>query len=161
MYTVLFVVEPYTPSAAGPKGALIHAVLVSRGVSNITIAEISEYRCGVISATKCDSTITTKPEEKFDLAFEKTGSSVVLKDFLPNALDKDAQTILLSLFAKETLFNFTDIVENGWKFIGSNCFDKELPMAVKFLADKYKDFQHVVSHQLPIINTQDGFEILL
>lgn len=60
-----------------------------------------------------------QPEGKFDLIFETTGSSVVLKDFLPNALDKDTQTILLGLFTKETLFNFTDIVENGWKFIGS------------------------------------------
>jgi (R,R)-butanediol dehydrogenase/meso-butanediol dehydrogenase/diacetyl reductase len=146
---------------AGPIGALIHAVLVNRGVSNITIAEISEYRCGVISETKSDSTITSKAEGKFDLVFETTGSEIVLKDLLPKALDKDGETILVGLFAKETLFNFTDIVEHGWKFIGTNCFDKELPMAVKLLEDNYKYFQHVVSHQLPIIHTQAGFELLL
>jgi len=146
---------------AGPIGALIHAVLVRRGVKDITMAEISEYRRGVISETQSDSTITTRPEGKFDLVFETTGSGIVLKDLLPKVLDKDSEAILVGLFAKETLFNFTDIVENGWKFIGSNCFDKELPMAVKLLGDNYIDFQHVVSHQLPIINTQEGFDLLL
>ena len=146
---------------AGPIGALIHAVLIKRGVSDITIAEISEYRRGVISETQSDSIITAIPEGKFDLIFETTGSAIVLKDLLPMALDKDGETILVGLFSKETLFNFTDIVEHGWKFIGSNCFDKELPMAVKLLEDNYKDFQHVVSHQLPIKNTQAGFDLLL
>lgn len=146
---------------AGPIGALIHAVLVRRGVSDITIAEISEYRCGVISETKSDSTITTSPTGKFDLVFETTGSANVLKTFLPKSLDKGAEAILVGLFAQESLFNFNDIVEQSWKFIGSNCFDKELPMAVQMLEGNHMDFQHVVSHHLPLENAQEGFDLLL
>jgi len=145
---------------AGPVGALIHAVLLKRGAGNLNITEISEYRRKVMSETRNNTVVTDYPKGKFDLVFETTGSVNVLKNVLPKVLDKGGEAILVGLFAKESLFNFTDIVEQGWKFTGSNCFDKELPMAVQMLEDDYSYFQHIVSHQLAIKNVQAGFDIL-
>ena len=145
---------------AGPVGALIHAVLLKRGAGNLNTTEISEYRRKVMSETRNNTVVTDYPKGKFDLVFETTGSVNVLKNVLPKVLDKGGEAILVGLFAKESLFNFTDIVEQGWKFTGSNCFDKELPMAVQMLEDDYSYFQHIVSHQLAIKNVQAGFDIL-
>jgi 2-desacetyl-2-hydroxyethyl bacteriochlorophyllide A dehydrogenase len=146
---------------AGPIGALIHTALQVQGAQDLTVVDISNYRRQAIQALGSGSQITSVPEGSYDLVFETTGASPVLQNLVTKSLRKGGQAILVGLFAQESLFNFTDIVENEWDFKGCACFDTELAAAVNML-ERYGDrFDHVVSHQLPVSEAQKGFELLL
>ncbi len=146
---------------AGPIGALIHEALRIQGCHDLTVADISGYRRQCLQALSTDSRITDEPHGTFDLVFETTGAIPVLQKLLPKSLRKGGQAILVGLFAQESLFNFTDIVEQEWTIKGCACFDTELPKAVDLLEKHGAGFEHVVSHRLPVSKAQEGFDLLL
>ena len=146
---------------AGPIGALIHMVLQIQGGHELTIVDISKYRRQAIRVSGSSSQITSTPDGIYDLIFETTGSTPVLQNLVPKSLCKGGQAILVGLFAQESLFNFTDIVEHEWELKGCACFGTELSAAVDLLEKHYSEFTHVVSHQLSFSKTQEGFNLLL
>jgi len=146
---------------SGPIGALIHAALRIQGAHDLTVVDISKYRRQAIQSLGSGSQITSAPDGTYDLVFETTGSSPVLRNLLTKSLCKGCQAILVGLFAQESLFNFTDIVEQEWELKGCACFDTELQTAVDLLEQHGARFDHVVSHQLPISKVQKGFDLLL
>lgn len=146
---------------AGPIGALIHTVLKIQDVQDLTITDRSKYRCQVIESLKWGSKVTSLAGGEYDLIFETTGSSTVLREVVPECLGRAGQAILVGLFPKQTTFNFTDVVEHEWDIKGCNCFSDELSIAVALL-EKYPDrFEHVVSHKLPVSKVQEAFDLLI
>lgn len=146
---------------AGPIGAMIHTALRIQGHRGLTVTDISEYRRQTLEKLGDDSTIIAEPDGSYDLVFETTGAAPVLQRVIPRVLRKGGQAILVGLFGRDCSFNFTDIVEKEWRFRGCSCFLDELPDAVRMLETHATQFVHMVSHQLPLSRTQEGFDILL
>ena len=146
---------------AGPIGALIHTVLSIQGIQDMAIVDISQYRRNAVRALNSDSRISAAPVGEYDLIFETTGAGHILQNLLFASMSKGGRAILVGLFAQENCFNFTEIVENEWELRGCSCFDTELSAAVNLLENHGPLFEHIVSHQLPLSNTPEGFDILL
>lgn len=146
---------------AGPIGALVHAVLRLQGHRDLTVADTSAYRRGLLESVDGSSRITADPEGTYDLVFETTGAGAVVENVLPRCLRKGAQAVFVGLFAKKNLFNFTDMVEKEWQLNGCSCFDSELTAAVDLLENHGDAFAHVVSHQFPVARAQEAFDLLL
>jgi len=145
---------------AGPIGALIHTVLMIRGVSDIHVTDISEYRRGVIARVDANAVIS-KPQNQYDIVFETTGSSSVVGQVLPNHIIKGGELIMVGLFRRLTPFDFNQIVESEWVVKGCSAFSTELPEAVQLLEKHRQRFEHIVSHKIPLQKFQQAFDVLL
>jgi len=144
---------------AGPIGALLQSLLSLKGLTDVTIYDVSEYRCQVLDKVFPGS--VKEPKEPYDLVFETTGSSAVAKDLLPKVIGKSGLLVMIGLFRNATQFNFNHLVENEWKVSGSSAFSSELPDAVLLLEDHWTEFRHIISHCLSLSEYQTAFDLVL
>jgi (R,R)-butanediol dehydrogenase/meso-butanediol dehydrogenase/diacetyl reductase len=145
---------------AGPVGALIHTILDINGLSDTHVIDISEYRRRVIAQVDPNG-VVSKPQGQYDMVFETTGSSSVIREVLPNHMIKGGKLIMVGLFGCPAPFDFNQVVENEWTIKGSSAFSTELPEAVKLLENDWRRFEHIVSHKMHLQEFQEAFDLLL
>jgi 2-desacetyl-2-hydroxyethyl bacteriochlorophyllide A dehydrogenase len=144
---------------AGPMGALVHAICLIRGLTEVFVTDVSEYRRRVLNQTHPGSVID--PQEPYDLVFETTASAAVVQDLLPKVMNKKATLVMIGLFGDPAAFNFNYLVENEWTVRGCAAFSTELAEAAQTLESHWPKFEHVVSHHLPLVDYQKAFDTLL
>ena len=144
---------------AGPIGALIHGLLKIKGFSASYITDVSEYRRRAV-AEKYPAAVVD-PQGPYDLVFETTGAAAVMENLVPKVLGKQGFMVMVGLFEDRPHFDFTQLVELEWRVSGCAAFSTELPEAVKILEEHGPEFEHVVSHRLPLTEGRRAFDILL
>jgi len=144
---------------AGPIGALIHAVAHLKGLTDVSITDVSAFRRKIVNRAFPDS--VTDPEGRYDLIFESTGAAAVIGDVVPNLLNKRGTLVMIGLFNAPVPFDFNQIVENEWDVQGCAAFSSELAEAVGLLETDWPSFKHVISHRLALVEYQKAFDLLL
>ena len=143
----------------GPIGALILQVARIQGLADITVADTSTYRQGLLE--QLHPGCVGAPEGSYDLVFETTGSPYVLKNLVPEAVNKRGALVMVGLFEETVPFDFNLVVEKEWNVFGCACFTEELSEAVRLLETHPQSFRPVASHLLPLREYQQAFDTLL
>ncbi|MFH1138884.1 MAG: alcohol dehydrogenase catalytic domain-containing protein [Pseudomonadota bacterium] len=144
---------------AGPIGALIHQVALLEGLSDISITDASAFRRQALETARPGS--VGEPSGRYELVFETTGSAAVLKNVIPEVVEKKGTLVTVGLFHQPVEFDFNLIVENEWSVFGCAAFNDELPAAVRLLEQHHFQFEHVVSRRLPLREFGTAFATLL
>jgi (R,R)-butanediol dehydrogenase/meso-butanediol dehydrogenase/diacetyl reductase len=144
----------------GPIGCLLFTILLLRGVADVHILELSEYRRTVLA--KLSSTkLLQETEGRYDTVFDTTGSQRVLSETVPQHLQKKGTAVIVGIYKKPAVFNFTDLVEKEWRFRGTSVFSSELDEAVELLEDNWRSFSSVVTHKFSLDNFEKAFELIV
>lgn len=144
---------------AGPIGALVHAVAHLKGLTGVSITDVSAFRREAVNRAFPDSAL--EPEGHYDVIFESSGAAAAVGDVVPSRLKKKGTLVMIGLFKRPVPFDFNLIVENEWNVCGCAAFSSELPEAVGLLETHWPRFKHVVSHRLPLADYQKAFDLLL
>jgi (R,R)-butanediol dehydrogenase/meso-butanediol dehydrogenase/diacetyl reductase len=145
---------------AGPIGALIQTVLTLKGFENVQVTDISDYRRGAVASVYPES-VVARPEGSYDVVFETTGAEAVVRQVLPECTAKGGRLVMVGLFRKPVPFDFNLVVENEWVVRGCSAFSVELPEAVRTLEQHWERFKNVISHEMPLADYEEAFELLL
>ena len=144
---------------AGPIGALVHCLLKMRGMAAAHITEVADYRRRAVARRFPGSVVA--PEGQYDLVFETTGSLHAPEKIIPAVLAKKGTLVMVGLYGAAAQFDFTQLVEHEWTVSGCAAFATELDEAAGLLAAHWREFDYVVSHQLPLAEGQTAFDLLL
>ncbi len=144
---------------AGPIGTLVHAVARIKGLTDVSITDVSAFRREVIRRAFPDS--AAEPDGHYDLIFESTGAGAAMKNVVPNRLNKKGTLVMIGLFDTPVPFDFNLIVENEWDVQGCAAFSSELPEAVELLETHWPRFEHVISHRFTLAEYGKAFDLLL
>ncbi|MBW1711739.1 MAG: alcohol dehydrogenase catalytic domain-containing protein [Deltaproteobacteria bacterium] len=145
---------------AGPVGALIHQVLVLKGMADIHLTDISQYRLRTIKKAHPQTEVSRSADE-YQVVFETTGSEHVVGGTVPKVVAKKGNLVLVGLFRERVSFDFNEVVENEWSLKGCSVFVGELNEAVSLLEDHWPQFEHLVSHKMPLREFKTAFDLLL
>lgn len=135
----------------GPVGALTAAEAQRRWPSAVvTVAEPEAWRARrvVELGFRVVETASRLDPELFDLVVDAAGYRGAVRDAL-RVLARGGQLLLVGIGPDMLEVKAQDVVEHGWKIIGSIGFDDHhLPRAVELLATHGSSFD-IVTHTLP------------
>ncbi|OLP62445.1 zinc-binding dehydrogenase [Xaviernesmea oryzae] len=141
---------------AGPIGLLLALSLKARGVETVTVADINESRLGFaehlgLQGAVSGSEALTRQAKGFDLVADATGIAKVVEDMI--ALVADGGTALVfGVAAPDARIAVSpfEIFRRQLKLVGSHSLNRNIPEALRILAQDTGAMAKLVSHQLPL-----------
>jgi len=157
-------------TGSGPIGTL--SVLSARraGAEEILVTDISDQALKFSSSVGADKVINTAKNydqiEKFqvnkgffDLAIECSGSTSGIKDAI-NSLKPKGTLIQLGL-GGDILMPLVSVTTKELNLKGSFRFHSEFELAVKMMKKKLIDVKPLITHSIPFLNAEKGFNIAM
>jgi L-idonate 5-dehydrogenase len=157
-------------TGSGPIGTL--SVLSARraGAEEILVTDISDQALKFSSSVGADKVINTAKNydqiEKlqvnkgfFDLAIECSGSASGINDAIKSLKPKG--TLIQLGLGGDILMPLVSVTTKELNLKGSFRFHSEFQLAVKMMKKKLIDVKPLITHSIPFLNAEEGFNIAM
>lgn len=149
---------------AGPMGLLMGMALQTRGIGDITFADIDEDRLALaesfgFKAVASGSDALGALRHSTDLVVEATGVPAVagqLTDYIANG----GNGLFFGVCASDARIEVSpfEVFRRQLTLAGSHSLNHNIPDAVQTIKDFGSDIERVVSHEMPLEETVDVFK---
>ncbi|MET7568508.1 L-idonate 5-dehydrogenase [Streptomyces sp. NPDC005492] len=152
-------------TGAGPIGCLVVAALSAAGAAEITVTDVHEApltvakQVGATSTVRVGSGLDGLDELAADIAIESSGNPAGLRTCI-YGVDRGGLVVGLGLLPPgDTPVAANALITRELRLVGSFRFDDELTEVLRALADGRLPVGPVVTSVLPVLQTQQAFEL--
>ena len=144
-------------TGAGMIGNLVAQFAIAKGAKNVLISDISDEKLAI--ARKCGimhtvNTTTTSFEDAtkelfgndlFQIGFEVSAAQVCLTDLIKN-IEKGGVVVVVSVFSKPALVNFSDVGEHELSVLGTMMYlHEDFVSSAKLISEKKLEIDPLVT----------------
>jgi threonine 3-dehydrogenase len=160
-------------TGAGPIGCMAAAICRHVGARHVVVTDLNPYRLDL--ARKMGATLAIDPrevspreamaevgmKEGYDIGLEVSGAPIALQQML-GAMNHGGRIALLGIPPNDTAIDWEQVIFKGLQIkgiYGREMFETWYKMAS--LLQSGLDISPILTHQMPIDNFQEGFDIML
>ncbi len=146
-------------TGAGPVGLLAAQVARAFGAVQVACSDVSPFRLGIAEKLGLTALDASAPlAGSFDVLLECSGSQAALTAGL-SVLDRQGRAALVGMGAETVAINLPLVQDRELTITGSFRYANTYPLALQLIADGHVDVDTIVTHRLPLDQSDDALTI--